>query len=143
MKTILSIVTLAAVCIGCVSTGRPIDSSKLSQVKRGESSRTDVESLLGHPQSIMQSEGPDGTETMLLYQYLFASPRGESFIPIVGAFVGGANTRLQTATITIGKDGKVSKIASSFGADEMKTGVAVNMPSTNATPRTPQQSWQH
>jgi hypothetical protein len=56
--------------------------------------------------------------------YIRVTAKPESFIPVVGAFAGGANTQNQIVMITIGPDGKVSDIFISYGASESGYGLS-------------------
>lgn len=97
---------LALMLTGCASVGRKIDTAKLDQIKKGQSTKEDVVKLLGTPNSLTSdSEG----NTTMAYIYSRATIKGQTLIPIAGAFIGGANAQCQIVMVMIGPDGKVSR----------------------------------
>lgn len=130
MKTFVILLT-AVLLIGCASTGRKIDMTKIDQIKKGETSQAEVLQLLGTPQQTTRnSKG----ETTFTYIYTYASTKAETFIPIVGAFAGGANVQTQMTTISFGPDGKVSEYTTSSGANNVSTGLSTDTGSSTNAP---------
>src|SRR5690606_14654630 len=85
MKTITT--ALAALMLtACASSGVRVTDEQMSQFKEGQTTQQDVITALGQPTTTMRNA--DGT-TVLMYTYAEARTRGSTFIPIVGAFVGG------------------------------------------------------
>lgn len=115
----LLITLVAAALCGCATAGREIDVSRLSQIKKGETTRAQVDQLLGPPNGITQDA--DGNTT---YTYSFASARvkGQTFIPIYGAFAGGSDVTTQTTTVTFGPDSKVTDYKYTTGAASSRMG---------------------
>ncbi len=95
---LLAIVTLA----GCVSSGRPVDQAKVAAFERGKTTSAEVQAALGPPNG--SSVLGDGS-SVLVYAYTHAQARPESFIPIIGPLVGGADATSQTVSFTFGPDG--------------------------------------
>jgi len=116
---ILSLIVIPLV--GCATYGRKIDQTSLEKIKKGETTREEVIQLLGSPDQI--TKDTNGNITMM-YMYVRATAKPESFIPVVGAFAGGTNTQNQMVMITIGPDGKVSDIFTSYGASESGYGLS-------------------
>ncbi len=113
-QCLLSIIVLISIC-GCASVGRKIDATKVDQIKKGESTQADVRALVGAPDNVTR----DGTgRTTWGYFFARSSVKGQSFIPIIGGFVGGANTQTQTLIVTFGPDGKVENFIDSHGGME-------------------------
>ena len=112
--------TLAAVLVllpGCVSSGKNFDESKVSQIKKGETTEPHLVKLFGPPENrTVDSEGT----THLNWTYMESRMKGEGFIPIAGAFMGGANSRHKMLTVTLGPDGKVTHFTSSGGGSEVR-----------------------
>lgn len=91
----------------CATTGTPIDTSKVSQLKPGVSTIADAERLFGPPQSTTRN--PDGT-TLLGYGSSSEQQDAKSFIPIVGAFVGhGPHTQTQSLGLIFDASGHYLK----------------------------------
>ncbi len=112
---------LVTAFFGCATYGRRIDQPNLEKIKKGETTREEVLQLIGSPDQI--TKDGNGNITMQ-YMYVRATIKPESLIPFVGAFVGGMNTKNQMVMITIGPDGKVSDIFSSYGTSEFRQGLS-------------------
>lgn len=108
MKTI-PLLLLCGLVAGCVPISQPIDQKKLSLIKKGESTEADVLRLLGRPKFTSLNDGPMGQQKILTYSYVHTSQ-------VFGMMMGVTDTRWQTASFTIGADGKVEAIASMIGA---------------------------
>ncbi len=107
--------------IGCASVGRKVDMSQLEKIKTGETTQKEVLRLIGSPDQITK----DGRGNITMqYIYARASTRPETFIPVVGSFVGGQDIENQTVMIIIGPDGKVKDVISSYGASEVDRGLS-------------------
>ena len=119
MKTILASIAFAILFTGCASTGRKIDMSKVDQIKKGETTKQQVIQLLGSPEQMTSDASGN---TTFLYLYSRATTKGQTFIPIVGAFAGGANVQSQMVSVIFGPDGKVSNYTQSMSANDMSTG---------------------
>lgn len=91
---------------GCATVGKPIEQDKLASIKEGQTTKQEVINLLGKPYMI--TLGSDGKEIMT-YQYVKSQIRASTMVPIVGLFVGGADTKQQIFQVLIDKDGKVEK----------------------------------
>ena len=99
---------------GCASVGNNFDDSKASQIIKGQTSEADLIQMFGQPQSrSMNSEG----QTILNWMYSQSAVRGESFIPYVGAFVGGMNTKEKSLNVTLQNDRVVSYSSTGGGMD--------------------------
>ena len=120
VNRIITSVLLAAVLAlvpGCVSTGTNFDASKASQIKKGETTEADLAKLFGPPAS--RTVSSEGT-THLTWSYLEARMKGEGFIPIAGAFIGGSRSNHKMLSVTLGPDGKVAHFTSSGGGSDMR-----------------------
>ena len=58
------------------------------------------------------------------YMYVRATAKPATYIPIVGAFAGGANVQNQMVMVTFGPDGVVKDIISTYGATESGVGAS-------------------
>lgn len=106
---------------GCASIGRPIDQAAADKIVKGQTTREQVGMMLGSPDRITKLGNGD---TMYSYSYTRASAKPASFIPIVGAFAGGANVQHQMIMVTFGPDNIVKNFISSQGGTESDTGLA-------------------
>jgi outer membrane protein assembly factor BamE (lipoprotein component of BamABCDE complex) len=88
VSLVAALVTLCVV--GCASStnGTKLNATQVSQIKKGVTTRAEVEQMFGPPTHI--SLMGDG-KRMMLYHFTESSHhvKGTSFIPIAGAFMGG------------------------------------------------------
>ena len=119
MNLKLGIPTAAVIAVllaGCASVGNNFDDSKVSQIKKGETTEADLVQMFGQPQNrSVNSEG----QTTLTWMYTQANVKGQSFIPFAGAFVGGTESKTKTLNVTL-QDGKVRTFACSGGGTESR-----------------------
>ena len=116
MKTtyLLLLASVALVC-SCASVGKNFDSTKVSQIIKGQTTEAELVKMFGPPsQRAINSE----SGTALTWLYSEARVKGESFIPIAGAFVGGATSRTKTLIVSLDRAGKVSSYTYSGGGFE-------------------------
>ena len=97
---------------GCASAGTKVDPQTLATFAKGQTTVAEVEAVLGDPNGT--STGPDGA-TVLVYTYSRTSVRAATFIPYVGAFVGGADTKSQSAVLRFGPDGTYQDASTTSG----------------------------
>ena len=93
---------LLILSVGCSSTtsGNKIDRDRLTDIKKGVTTRAEVEAMFGPPASL--SIAPDG-KRMAFWQYTEAEGRvkGTSFIPFAGAFMGGTTAEARTQSLQV------------------------------------------
>lgn len=119
MRAIIMLITLALVS-GCVSAGRPIDQNAASKIKEGISNKDEVVRLMGQPYQVVRRSGGI---TEFTYVFVQASPKASSFIPIVGAFVGGANVSQQTLVVAFDDSNVVKSVTSTASAGDSGYGL--------------------
>ena len=115
-RTTLALLMLLA---ACASGGTKVDPSQMAQFQRGKTTQTDVVTSLGDPTT---TENRDDGTTVLSYMYTSTKARPESFIPIAGAFIGGADTKNSTATFTFNKKHVLTNMSNSQGAMGLNSG---------------------
>ena len=120
MKKIFALFS-AILLAACVSTGREVKSDQLSQFTKGKSTIADVTAALGQPTST--SITSDGNKT-LNYMFAHSQARPESFIPLVGAFVGGADYRSSFVTFNFDNHGVLVNYAQSESNGGVGTGLS-------------------
>jgi outer membrane protein assembly factor BamE (lipoprotein component of BamABCDE complex) len=118
MKMAAVLLTLALA--GCATVGKEISPGQLSGFKEGESTSNNVIEKLGSPTTTSVS----GDRTIMVYSFVHTQARPESFIPLVGAFVGGADVRASSATFIFGKDGKLERYSHTVTKTGSGTGLA-------------------
>ena len=104
MKQHLSLLAIfgAVLLAGCMSSGKYVDPSNLKSLTKGKTTMESAIAILGEP----SGQTIDGLgHTILTYTYTESTARPETFIPVVGGLVGGADTRFTMATLTFGADG--------------------------------------
>lgn len=113
----LLLATLVALATGCASTGTNFDDSKVSQIKKGETTESQLVRMFGPPES--RSVNSEGLTT-LNWIYMESTTKGESFIPYAGMFMGGHRSKHKTLLVTLGADGKVTHFHASGGGSETR-----------------------
>ncbi|MFW8567034.1 hypothetical protein [Orrella sp. 11846] len=92
------------VIAGCATVGTPITENQLSSFQEGVTTTNDVIASLGKPFNVLRKS--DGT-TSMTYVYSEASVHPATFIPIVGVFAGGADTKGTSVILNFDKNGKL------------------------------------
>lgn len=109
---------------GCISQefGTKLDPAKVAQIKKGSSTRAEVEALLGPPINVsMAGEG----KRIMSYSYTATNSRANpsAFIPIVGLVKGGAKgeTQSQRLQIMLNASGIVEDFEFSDGTQKIES----------------------
>jgi len=121
MRKLFVLLSLTLVLASCAAHGREVRADQLAMLKKGETTIEQAAYLLGKPsgKTILH----DGS-TLLTYVYVRAQARPETFIPIIGGFVGGADSYYSTASLTFGPDGVLKSYMSSEGGSGSGYGLA-------------------
>ena len=116
----LAVLFFVALMAGCASYGNEIDQSQVEIIVKGETTETEVRSMLGSPMSVgISSEG----KKYYMYVYTRSQVKASSFIPVVGLVAGGADTNTQTLQVWFDESGVVSSYAYNNTDQEIKTGI--------------------
>jgi outer membrane protein assembly factor BamE (lipoprotein component of BamABCDE complex) len=107
---------LAVLAMSCASVGNNFDESKISQIKKGETTEADLVAMFGEPQN--RSVNSDSGLT-LTWIYSEAKVKGESFIPYAGPFLGGTRSKSKTLSVMLA-DNKVTTYTYSGGGTETR-----------------------
>lgn len=122
MKWVTSVV-IALIIGGCASAGKPINVNKLKQMEKGVTTKQQVRSALGSPSSAgITSEG----ESYFMYVFARTQIKGESFIPFVGAFVGGSTSDVQTLQMWFTEDGVLKNYQFNETTQDVSSGLSSN-----------------
>lgn len=88
----------------CVTVGKEVTQEQLSDFKRGVTTQEEIVAKLGRPTSSTISASGD---RYMSYVFAHSQARPATFIPIVGAFAGGADTRSSHVMFIFDRDGKL------------------------------------
>jgi hypothetical protein len=111
MKTLALL--LSMILVGCASVGKNFNADNVAKIQTGKTTEADLVQMFGEPQQRGLKTG--GLKT-LTWIYTESRVKGETFIPIAGAFMGGADTKTKSLTVSLGSDGTVTDYAFSGGA---------------------------
>ena len=93
---------LAALALfGCATAGTKVDPQVVASFKPGVTTYAQVTTALGRPTS--ETVSADG-QHFVAYSYVHSAARPESFIPIVGPLVGGADSQSSVYMFHFGPD---------------------------------------
>jgi hypothetical protein len=109
MKQLVLMASLTMLA-GCMSAGVKVDEKNLAAFEKGKTTYSEVIAGLGQPTT--STLMPDGRR-MLMYSWVQARARPQNFIPLVGAFVGGADSRSSSVIIWISTDGRLENYSAS------------------------------
>jgi outer membrane protein assembly factor BamE (lipoprotein component of BamABCDE complex) len=123
MQSRLVALASAIALSGCMASGVQVDQKAVAKFEKGKTTIAEVEGTLGAPtNSTISSEG---TQT-IMYNYVQMQMRPETFIPYVGAFVGGADTKNSFAMFNFDDRGVLVNYTSSSGQMGMGTNLESN-----------------
>ncbi|SIT41144.1 conserved exported hypothetical protein [Paraburkholderia ribeironis] len=108
-----------ALLAGCVSAGVEVRPEQMANFRHGVTTLQDVVTVLG-PASA-ETALDDGS-TLLVYTYVTSRPHPESYLPFIGALVGGADTHSSAAVFLFDPHG-ILKSANTT-ASNVGTGVS-------------------
>jgi outer membrane protein assembly factor BamE (lipoprotein component of BamABCDE complex) len=121
MRTVakVSIFAIAIALSACASSGVKIDQSKMASLHKGQTTYSEVIQRFGRPTN--DTITADGSR-MVMYHYFSAQAHPENFIPIVGAFAGGADTETTMVMLQFNQNGILTTYTSSQGGSGMGMG---------------------
>jgi hypothetical protein len=129
---LLVLLASAMMLAGCVSAGVKVDEKNLAAFEKGKTTYSEILSRLGPPTT--STLMPDGSR-MLMYSWVQASARPQNFIPLIGPFVGGADSRSSNVIIWIGTDGTLA----SYSASQSQYGMGRGLEAGSDPGRVPDQ----
>ncbi|GGF00723.1 hypothetical protein GCM10011611_02900 [Aliidongia dinghuensis] len=87
---------------GCMSSGTEVKQEQLADLQKGKTTYAEVVSKFGPPNSsTVTSEGAK----IISYVHTETQAKAATFIPIVGAFAGGATGKMTNVTMTFDSSG--------------------------------------
>jgi hypothetical protein len=96
----------------CASAGIKVDEAQVKGFEKGRATSLEIIKALGTPTE--RSFASDGT-SKITYTYAESQIRPATFIPIVGLFAGGSDTRHSAVVFEFNKEGILTDYASSEG----------------------------
>jgi hypothetical protein len=90
-----------------VSSGVQVPAAATQGFEKGRTTMAEVQAKLGAP-TVRTSNGAGGT--IFVYSGVTATTRAATFLPIVGAFAGGADTRMTSVTLTFDPHGVLTDV---------------------------------
>ena len=97
----LVLMVLPLMISGCASTGQQMDKSKVDQIKKGVTTRAELEQMFGVPfNSMILGDG----RRQLIFTFSKTQMKGQSLIPVIGGLVGGQTNRYQMLQVILNKD---------------------------------------
>jgi outer membrane protein assembly factor BamE (lipoprotein component of BamABCDE complex) len=114
----------AGILVSCASVGNNFDETKVSQIKKGETTEADLIQMFGQPQN--RTVNSEGVST-LTWTYAESRVNGKTFIPYAGSFLGGSSSKNKTLTVSL-LDGKVTSFTSTGGGMEMRENQVQDVP---------------
>jgi sugar lactone lactonase YvrE len=106
------VVCLVLVTTACASAGTKVDPNTVASFIKGRTTVAEVQDALGEANG--SATRPDGS-TVLVYTHARTSVRASTFIPIVGGFVGGADSKSQSVVLRFAPDGTYLDATSATG----------------------------
>lgn len=87
---------VAALFSSCASAGNNINESRVTEIRRGSTTESDLIRMFGPPNQ--RSISGNG-ESVLTWTYIQANVTPASFIPYAGAFMGGTQSANKSLTV--------------------------------------------
>jgi outer membrane protein assembly factor BamE (lipoprotein component of BamABCDE complex) len=123
IRKFLIMTLFSLVVSGCSSYGHKLNEDAITQIKKNETTEQQVIDLMGKPMSVGITD--DGKK-FYMYMYVESKVKPSTLIPIVGAFVGGADTNSETLQIWFDSEGVVTAFAHNNTNSELNTGLVGN-----------------
>ncbi len=120
-KRILPLSIAVASIMGCVSSGTKVTQQQISAFEVGKTTEAQVIAALGPPNGT--ATATDGTKSDV-YMHVAAHATAATYIPIVGAFAGGAKSTTDSVTFNFDAHGMLKSSSSSSGQNTVNTGLA-------------------
>ena len=107
---VMCLIVLSLSACASTTAGNKFDQETFSHFVKGKTTYDEVVRELGEPSSLIKNA--DGSKTAE-YRYLTRTTKPESYIPIVGGFLGGYNSEQNTAVLMFNKKSVLTDYSSS------------------------------
>lgn len=131
MRLAAVLLSAALLAAGCASSGVEVSQQTVQSFQKGVATQSDILAKLGAPTT--KASLSDG-RSVWVYSFAAAKARPESFIPLVGAFVGGSDVHATTASFIFDQSGTLAEVH----ASETNTGSRLGTTTTAAPVQTDQ-----
>ena len=120
MKSIIATAVSITILAACSTAGTKVDSTTVASFVKGKTTYSEVVTRLGAPTSTTHLS--DGT-IQAVYYYAHAQANAVSFIPVVGAFAGGATSEHSYTTLTFDANQVLVSYSTTEGGSSAGTGI--------------------
>lgn len=120
MKTIATILAACLLLAGCASYGTKIDMAQVANIKKGVTTRGEMERMFGAPMNVTLM--PDG-RTAAMWMYTEASNSAQNFIPIVNIVQTKMDMKSQGLQVIYAADGIVESFTTNQGNSTARGGI--------------------
>ena len=107
---VMCLIVLSLSACASTTAGNKFDQETFSHFVKGKTTYDEVVRELGEPSSL--TKHADGSKTAG-YLYMAMTIKPESYIPIVGSFLGGSNSETNMAELTFNKKSVLTDYSSS------------------------------
>ena len=97
MKNIILLLTVLLITSCGTTMGKRIDNTKISEIKKGITTKTEITNLLGQPENITNRS--DGT-TYFIYSFGSVKHSALTYVPVVGLFAHKTAVETENLMIT-------------------------------------------
>lgn len=133
----LALAALLVTLTGCYSVGAQVNEGQLAGFEKGKTTYSQVVAQLGPPTSEQVSS--EGGRTVS-WTYVQIKTRPESFIPLVGPFIGGADMKSNMVTMLFDGRGVLQNFSSSSSQLGSGSGFASGVGAGGRVPDQPRQA---
>ena len=132
-----ALAALLVTLTGCYSVGAQVNEGQLAGFEKGKTTYSQVVAQLGPPTSEQVSS--EGGRTVS-WTYVQIKTRPESFIPLVGPFIGGADMKSNMVTMRFDGQGVLQNFSSSSSQLGSGSGFASGVGVGGRVPDQPRQA---
>ena len=133
----LALAALLVTLTGCYSVGAQVNEGQLAGFEKGRTTYSEIVAQLGLPTS--QSVNSEGGRTAS-WLYAEVKSRPESFIPLIGPFIGGADMKSNMVTMRFDGQGVLQGFSSSSSQLGSGSGFASGVGAGGRIPDQPRQA---
>ena len=109
---IMSLAVLLLSACASSQVGKKVDQDKFSYFVKGKTTYAEVVRELGEPSSVTRNS--DGSKTAT-YMFVQSKVKLQTYIPVVGSFIGGTETETQTSLVDFDKKGLLTNYSANEG----------------------------
>jgi len=134
MRNVIQVVALAATLSGCAASGVQVTEQQAQGFQVGRSTYAEVVAALGDPTTVNSSSKGDRTA---VYSYSAISSRPQNFIPYIGPWVSGYDTKSSAVTFVFDSRGVLKETNSTQNSMGSGANLAASSPQGGPNPLMP------